>query len=133
MITQPITSEQLNQIHEDCGGSLEATAAHLGIPYAVFATTLGPRLVPAPFVSSPRHRKPPTNLGQDWCRKHIIAIRHCENPEWARADEPAIRDARAKYELGTHEILTGRDRDYFILYLVPRNKRTSARRFFQVF
>lgn len=35
-------------------------------------------------------------------------------------DDPKIADARDKYEQGTHEMATGRDGDWLILYSIPR-------------
>lgn len=40
---------------------------------------------------------------------------------WDNANEP-VAGARAAYEAGTHEMATGRDGDWLILYLIPRKK-----------
>lgn len=40
---------------------------------------------------------------------------------WDNSD-PDIAAARAAYEAGTHEMVTGRDGDWLILYSIPRNK-----------
>lgn len=132
MALPPITIEELRTIFEENDSSLERTAEHLGMPYSDFAMKWGPSLVPAPTVRAARHRKPPADLGQEWCRKYTIAIRHCENPYWPKEAEVRIEEARVKYEAGTHEIVTGRDDRWFILYLVPRATRTGARKFFQL-
>ena len=125
--------EQLRIIYEESDQSLERTAEVLGLSYSDFALRWGFLLAPPPKTLAASRRTPPEDLGQDWCRKHKISVRHAHNPEWPKLDTVKIEAARALYELGTHEVLTGRDRDWFILYCVPRQERTGARKFFQVY
>lgn len=42
-------------------------------------------------------------------------------------EEPAIAEARSQYEKGTHEMVTGRDGDWLILYAIPRKHRDPNR------
>lgn len=127
-----LSIENIRAVYEDCGSNLAETAERLGVPYSTFALQWGPSLAPAPRTLARHRRTPPDNLGQEWCRKHTIAIKHCQNPYWPKASDLKIEDARNKYEAGTHEMLTARDGDWFILYCVPRTTRCGARRFFQV-
>lgn len=45
---------------------------------------------------------------------------------WDNATDP-VASARAAYEAGTHEMTTGRDGDWLILYLIPRKKVDTTR------
>ena len=125
--------DQLKVIYADCDSSLELTAETLGMTYSEFALKWGFLLAPPPKTLAANRRTPPSDLGQDWCRKHTVSIRHAQNPEWPKADLSKIEAARALYERGTHEVVTGRDRDWFTLYCIPRQTRTGARKFFQVY
>ena len=51
---------------------------------------------------------------------------------WEKWDntEPAIAKARADYEAGTHNMMTGRDGDWLILYSVPQRKVTPRPNYF---
>lgn len=46
-------------------------------------------------------------------------------------DDPMIAVARAAYEAGTHDMMTGRDGDWLILYSVPQRKVTPRPDYFQ--
>lgn len=113
--------EELKRLHEEYGGDTTAVAAHLGL-----SPTEGRPLT--------RRRKvrPPSDLGKESMRKWIVTARHAEHSTWPTEDQDKIEDARSKYEAGTHEMCQGRDRDWFILYLIPRKTRTGARKFFNV-
>ena len=47
-------------------------------------------------------------------------------PAWEN-DSPEIRLARKNYEAGTHELATGRDGDWLILYSIPRRAVAPGR------
>lgn len=49
---------------------------------------------------------------------------------WDNGD-PAVAAARANYEAGTHNMATGRDGDWFILYSIPQRKITPRPNYFQ--
>ena len=122
-----ISPEELRDVYDECGGDLAEIASRLGVPLAQFP---GP-LVPAP---PRRRRSPPADLGHrsGWPHpKHIVATRHCDG-SWSSDDQSDIDKARANYEAGTHEMCQGRDRDWFVLFSIPRRKRCGARRFFQM-
>lgn len=52
---------------------------------------------------------------------------------WAVWDneDPAIAKARADYEAGTHDMMTGRDGDWLILYSLPQAKVTPRPDYFR--
>ena len=52
--------------------------------------------------------------------KNIVSVRHVNDSEWPFEDIEAIREARQKYDQGTHEMATGREFNHFVLYLFPR-------------
>ena len=58
--------------------------------------------------------------GRPELRQYIVAIRHSDTPEWDNTSEE-ISEARSAYEAGTHEMCTGYDGDYTILYSIPRS------------
>lgn len=58
--------------------------------------------------------------GRPEMEKYIIATTHVDQP-WNNKD-PEIAKGRFDYEAGTHEMMTGRDGDTLILYLIPRVK-----------
>jgi hypothetical protein len=118
-------SEELRKVYEECGGDLHKVAARMGLSISGLATE-----VATPPPPPARRRTPPVDLGHDNIRKYVISVRHCENPVWPVADEDKILVARELYELGTHEMCQGRDRNWFVLYLIPRKVRTGARKFF---
>lgn len=119
--------ERLREIYDECGGDASKVADRLNLSREELAERYT-----APPTPPARRRKPPADLGKDYYRKHIVSVRHAENPVWPKEDEEKIEKARADYESGTHEMCQGRDRDWFVLYSVPRRKRTGPRKFFTV-
>lgn len=132
-LVQTTTSpEQVRDLYNECGGDLEQVAARLGLPYSEFVSKFGAEVAPA---STPpaRRRPPPSDLGHREGApnpQYIVAVRHADNPMWPPEYDAAIAVARANYEAGTHEMVQGRDRGWFIQYSIPRKKRTETRRFF---
>lgn len=127
-MNQPLSYEELREIYEECGGDPKRVAEALGIS----ASELAERAIPAPVSLSSR-RKPPEDLGHEYFRPFIVSKRHADHTYWPREDESKIEEARAKYEAGTHEICQQRDRDWFVLFCVPRKTRVGARKFFRTF
>lgn len=62
--------------------------------------------------------------------KYIVARRTVTSRSWDNTD-PAIADARLSYEAGTHELATGRDGGWLILYAIPRKKVTPRPNYFR--
>ena len=52
-------------------------------------------------------------------KKKYLVARSLAKETWDNT-RPEVSDARAKYEAGTHEIATGRDGPWLLLYLLPR-------------
>lgn len=119
----PPSPEKLREIYDEHGGDLEAVAAVLGVD-------LPEHVIPTP-IPLPSRRQPPADLGKAELRQYIVSKRHADHAAWPKEDEAKIEDARAAYEAGTHEMCQGRDRNWFVLYLIPRQKRAGARKFFR--
>lgn len=124
---ETLSPEELKQLYDECGGDPVKLAAKLGISLQEVAA----RATAAPSIPV-RRRAPPADLGQPYYRKHIVSIRHCETPVWPSADMEKINRARNDYEAGTHEMCQGRDRNWFVLYSIPRKKRCGPRKFFRM-
>lgn len=124
--------EQLKAIYDECDGNLELVAEKLGMSFSDFRASTALSLVPAPRQESPSRRAPPDALGNPNLRKYIISIRHAEHSTWPKKNQRAIEDARLAYEAGTHTMCQGRDRDWFIQYLIPLRVRVAPRQFFRM-
>ncbi len=55
-----------------------------------------------------------------------VARRRANETGWDNS-EPAIAQARADYAAGTHEMATGRDGGWLILYTIPRRRVDTTR------
>lgn len=55
-----------------------------------------------------------------------VARRKANVPGWDNTDRE-IAIARANYEAGTHEMVTGRDGAWLILYSIPRRNKAKGR------
>lgn len=69
-------------------------------------------------------------FGRPELESYIVARRKVTSRSWDNA-EPAIADARLAYEKGTHELATGRDGGWLILYAIPRKKATPRTNYFK--
>lgn len=52
---------------------------------------------------------------------YLVAKRRVADEGWDN-DSPEIKQARADYEAGTHDMVTGRDGGWLLMYLIPRTK-----------
>lgn len=68
--------------------------------------------------------------GRPELENFIVARRTVGSRAWDNTD-PAIADARLSYEAGTHELATGRDGGWRILYAIPRKKVTPRPNYFR--
>lgn len=64
-------------------------------------------------------------LGRPEMQQYTVARKRAWEV-WDNTNE-VIAEARANYEAGTHEMVTGRDGDWLILYMIPRKKREPNR------
>lgn len=64
--------------------------------------------------------------GRPELEQFIVASRRAMAGVWDN-DSTEIRDARAAYEAGTHEMATGRDGPWLILYCIPRRYPATGR------
>ena len=119
-----VSQDRLREIYEEEGGDLARMAVRLSVAMPVLAAPN-----PTPVA---RRRAPPAEIGQPNLRKYTVSTRNCQTPLWPSQDYEKIATARRKYEAGTHEMCQGRDGEWFILYLIPRNKRVAPRRFFSL-
>jgi len=60
--------------------------------------------------------------GRPEMRQYLVARRRASEREW-----PDVTDARKAYEDGTHEMATGRDGAWLLLYLIPRRWPATGR------
>lgn len=67
--------------------------------------------------------------GRPELRQFLVARKRAHH-EWDNED-PLIAQARADYEAGTHEMATGRDGDWLILYSIPRNRPQPRPNYFR--
>lgn len=64
--------------------------------------------------------------GRPELEQFFVAKRRAMDRGWENNDAPILR-ARAQYEAGTHEMITGRDGSWLILYAIPRRYLASGR------
>ena len=69
------------------------------------------------------------NLGRPELRKYIVAYRHVAR-DWPYDMREALRNARRKFDAGTHEMCQGREGAIIIQYLIPRMVPCKPRKFF---
>ena len=68
-------------------------------------------------------------FGRPELQEYIVA-RKMAYHVWDNED-PAIAEARANYEAGTHDMCTGRDGDWLILYSIPQRRTTPRPDYFK--
>lgn len=59
--------------------------------------------------------------GRPEMEPYLVATRHVGDRGWNN-EQPEIAAAREAYEAGTHEMATGRDGAWLILYSIPRRR-----------
>ena len=64
--------------------------------------------------------------GRPDMEKHLVATRRATDRGWENS-QPEIAAARAAYEAGTHEMATGRDGAWLLLYSIPRRYPVTGR------
>ena len=69
-------------------------------------------------------------LGREGIRRFAIAVK-LHGRAWPAEFTAAIKDARAKYDRGSHELCQGRSGQYTVLYLIPRLVWTQPRSYFR--
>lgn len=67
--------------------------------------------------------------GRPELREFLVARKRAYQP-WNNSD-PEIARARASYEAGTHTMVTGRDGDWLLLYLIPQRRVTPRPDYFK--
>jgi hypothetical protein len=65
-------------------------------------------------------------FGRPELQPFTMARRQATERGWNNDDEGII-SARAQYEAGTHEMTTGRDGQWLILYSIPRQRKAPSR------
>jgi hypothetical protein len=68
-------------------------------------------------------------FGRPELRDHVVARKRAHE-SWDNTD-PAIANARNAYEAGSHDMCTGRDGDWLILYCIPQQKVTPRPDYFR--
>lgn len=115
----------IKAIYDEAGGDMRVVAQRLGVPYE---TLVQPE--ESPVV---RRRYPPSQVGNPDLKDRIVSIRHADNPHWPTEDADKITLAKLRYEAGTHEMCQGRDKDWFILYSIPRKVPCAPRKYLATF
>lgn len=69
------------------------------------------------------------NHNGDPAKRRFLVGKILANSSWDNS-EPNIADARRKFEDGTHNLGTGRDGPYILLYCFPQIKRTPRPNYF---
>ena len=69
-------------------------------------------------------------LGRPEMQRYLVARRQVTARQWDN-DLPEIAKARANYESGTIEMMTGRDGGWLILYAIPRKKTSPRQDYFK--
>ena len=110
------------------GGNLSIVARRLQIPYHSLVARFGPTAVSTlpPACPRPDDIK---ELGRPHVRQYVIAIKRC-GYEWPAEFKEVLKDARQKFDQGTHEMVQSVDKGWVVQYLIPRRKPTIRRRFF---
>lgn len=100
------------------------TAKNLGYPIRIV-------LQVAEEDSEPRsrHVERYEGLGRPELRQYTVARKKAWQV-WDN-DSNALKSARQAYEDGTHIMVTGRDGDWLIMYLIPQVKPTPRPNYFQ--
>jgi len=83
------------------------------------------------MAGTPRVQREETHggFGRPELREHLVARKRAGDT-WDNTD-PRIADARAAYEAGTHDMATGRDGDWLILYSIPQRRVTPRPDYFR--
>ncbi|RUU74634.1 hypothetical protein [Mesorhizobium sp. M7A.F.Ca.MR.362.00.0.0] len=110
------------------GGNLSMVARRLGLPYHSLVARFGPTAISTLPVACPRPADI-KELGRSHVRQHVVAIKRC-GTEWAAEFDEVLKDARHKFDQGTHEMAQSIDQGWVVQYLIPRRKPTAPRRFF---
>lgn len=72
----------------------------------------------------------PAGLGKPKLRRFIVSSRHLYERGWPVGDQAGISEARRKYDNGTHELATGREGNFLVLYCIPRRRPVPPRTYF---
>ena len=76
-----------------------------------------------------RHEERHDGLGRPELRIYTVSRKKAWEA-WDN-DSNSLKAARASYEAGTHDMLTGRDGEWLILYLIPQKRVTPRVNYFQ--
>jgi len=109
-------------------GNLSKVARNFGLPYHALVARYGPTALAVLPPACPRPADI-TELGRPHARRWVIAIKRCGR-EWPDEFAEVIKDARHKFDQGTHEMFQTVDQGWVVQYLIPRTKPTAPRRFF---
>jgi hypothetical protein len=71
-------------------------------------------------------------LAKPGMEKFVVAVKK-RGLDWPKRFEDAIKDARRKYDAGSHEMVTGHTRGFAVLYLLPLRRSVEPRHYFRSF
>ncbi|MBN7759807.1 hypothetical protein JYP52_01545 [Nitratireductor aquibiodomus] len=110
------------------GGNLSMVARRLGLPYHTLVARYGPKATATLPPACPRPDDI-TSLARPAMRQYVIAIKRCGH-NWPEEFDGVLKDARHKFDRGTHEMCQSINKGWVIQYLIPRRVPTFPRRFF---
>jgi len=107
-------------------GSVFKTCRHLGIDNVEYVSNIANDMKKdiKPDLSGCSH----DGYGKPSLRENLVA-RSLASEVWDN-ERPEVADARAKYEAGTHDMATGRDGPYVLLYLFARGVKSPRPDYF---
>lgn len=122
-----LSSIQISMIKERVGRHstpVPVVSEKFGIPIKLIQAVVRGEVRPAPSIVD---NDPDFLLnGPIHLRQYMIGRRSVQDGEWNYFQD--ITECREEYDLGRIELVTGRSRDFFFLYRIPRKVRDTKRR-----
>lgn len=113
------TDSHIREELKRCNYDISKAARQLGIPFEALNKKYGVLITP---IVIPKEPIPADikSLGKEGLKEFVIAVKANTSP-WPLRFFAAIRDARVKYDKGTHEMCQQKRTDgWIVLYLIPR-------------
>lgn len=112
-------------------GNLNKVARELGISFEYLQSRFGDTPSSSTFVPTlapiPADIK---TLGKKGFERFVVAVKR-RGCVWPKQFDAAIKDARTKFDAGTHEMYQSISGGFVVQYLIPRRRPVEPRRFFR--
>lgn len=126
MALTPEIEKEILQVYEQTRRSPFKTARQVGVSINEVFEVLN-KNTESLEKASERHG----GMGRPEMQKYLVARRKVAVRQWDNSSEE-IAEARQNYANGTHELCTGRDGPWLLLYSIPRQRPVSGReRYFE--